>query len=131
MSARGTALVVIVLLVPRFARRAANGERQRPEPLFRDLDVTLQALPVLARVDPAQRLVEAAERFRFALEEGEIDGILGASLRVVADVTHLARPAGAPVSLSTLHVLEYLAPAILQQPPQFRASLGGHVVSIS
>ena len=131
MPARGTALVLIALFVPRFARRTANGERQRAQPLLRDLDVTLQAQSVLARLDPAEGLVEAAERFRLALEEREVDGILGAHLRVVADVTHLAGSAGAPVAPATLHVLEDLAPAGFQQPPQFRPSLGGHVVSVS
>src|ERR1700736_5103608 len=86
MPARGTVLSLIVLLVPRFARRATNGERLGPQPLLRDLDVTRQALPVLARLDPAECLVQAAERFRFALEESEVDGILGARLRVVDDV---------------------------------------------
>jgi hypothetical protein len=131
MPARRTPLVLIGLLVPRFARRAANGEWQCTQPLLRDLDVTLQALSVLARFDPAEGLVEAAERFRLALEEREVDGILGAHLRVVADVPHLAASAGAAVALSTLHVLEYLAPAGFQQPPQFCPSLGGHVVSAS
>jgi hypothetical protein len=131
MPARRTALVLISLLVPRFARRTANGERQRPQPLLRDLDLTLQALSVLSRLDPAEGLVEASERVRLALEEREVDGILGAHLRVVADVTDLAASAGAPIALSTLHVLEYLAPAGFQQPPQFCPSLGGHVVSVS
>ena len=89
--------MLIGLLVPRFARRTANGERQRAQPLLRDLDVTLHALSVLARLDPAEGLVETAERVRLTLEEREVDGILGAHLRVVADVTHLACSAGAPI----------------------------------
>jgi len=127
MAARGTAVMLSVVLVQRFARGATNGERQRTQPLLRDLDVTLQALPVVARIDPADGFVQPAQRVSLALEERKVHGVAGARLRVVADVTHLTRPAGAPIAHSALHVLKHLAPAVVQQALQFCASCGGHI----
>src|ERR1700730_15197885 len=124
---RGTPSARHVLLVQRLAPGATNGKGQRPEPLFRDLDVAHQTVSILARLDPADGLVEAAERFGLALEEREVDVLLGSRLGDLADITHLGRSASAAVAHAALHLQVYLAATVFQQPPQLRASHVGHV----
>ena len=77
--------------------------------------MTIQAVSILARLDPAKCRVDAAERLRRPLEEREVDGCLAAGLGVIADVTHLGRSAGAPDTLPALHILVDLMPAVLEE----------------
>ena len=125
---RGTARPCRVILVPLLAGGAADGEWQRAQPLFCNLDVTVQAVSILARLDPAKCLVDAAECLRRPLEEREVDGRLAAGLGVIADITHLGRSAGAPDTLPALHVLVDLMPAVLQELREFCPSHAGHLV---
>jgi hypothetical protein len=90
-----------------------------------------QALSILARFDPAERLVEAAECFALALKKRKVDVLLGSSLGDLADVTNLGRPAGAPVAPAVLHVLQYQAAPVFEQLPQLCASRVRHAPTSS
>src|SRR5688572_19070785 len=59
-----------------FAILAADRERQRAEPALGDLFPALEAVPEGALFQPAQRFLNLVERFRFHLDERELDLVL-------------------------------------------------------
>jgi hypothetical protein len=74
---------------------------------------------MLPGVDPPQRLVDAAERLRPPLKQREVERLLATRFRVITEVTHFGQSAGAHDTPSTLQIVTYLTPAVLQELPQF------------
>jgi hypothetical protein len=88
-----------------FARLATHRERQRTESSLRDLALAFDTGPVLARVEPAQRLVDAAQRLGLDLEQGDIDVALDIRVGHFEVITHIGEAVGAPVADAILDLI--------------------------
>ena len=80
-----------VLAVP-FALHAANGERQRLQPLSRDLAAAFGAVAILPGVETHQRFPDPLERVPFHLNQGDFDVLLVVRLGVLGFVQPFGRP---------------------------------------
>jgi hypothetical protein len=65
------------------------------------------------------------------MKQRAVERLLTTRFRVITEVTHFGQSAGAHDTPSTLQILAYLTPAVLQELPQFSWSRDGHVVQIS
>src|SRR5881397_3808778 len=85
----GNLLRFLTILTP-------NRERQRAESLFGDFLAALEAVPVVAVLEPRQGVVYLVERFRLHLNQRELDIFLDVGLRTlhrIEDLRLLAAPA--------------------------------------
>ena len=106
--------VGVRLLASLFARLAPHRERQRSQSSFSNVAVALGTGPILARVELAERVGNAGQRFRPHLKERECQILLNVGLRVFEVVTPLRRSGGAAVTDVMLDVVLQLASALDQ-----------------
>src|SRR4029453_6153293 len=62
---------------------AAYRERERPQPLFRDLLAALEAVAVVALLEAHERVVDLVERLGLHLDKCEFDVVLNIALRAL------------------------------------------------
>jgi hypothetical protein len=108
-----------------FARLATHRERQRAESSLRDLALAFDTGPVLASVEPAQCLVDAAQRLGLHLEQGDVDVALDIRVGHFEVITHVREAIGAPVADAILDLIVQRAPAVAQDLRQDRVPYGG------
>src|SRR5438034_3423999 len=104
-----------------FTVLAAHGEGERAQPLLGDLFAAVEAVAVVALLEPPQRVVDLVERLRLHLDERELDVLLNVGLGALHGVEHFVELA-APGALSS-HVAHFalnlglnLALALLEHP---------------
>ena len=93
------------LLASFLARPAADRERQGPQPSFGNRASAFETGAVLVGVEPNERFIDAGERLRPHLEQGQLDILLNVGVRTFEVITYLLRSVRAPVANATLNVV--------------------------
>src|SRR5215470_12681751 len=118
-----------------FAVLAAYREWQRTQPLFSDLFATLEAVTVIALLEPRERIVDLVERLGLHLNEREFDVVLDVGLGALDGIEDLVLAAHrrfrADVANLSLNFRLDLAPAVFEHLFQLvitglRFYLGAH-----
>src|SRR5712691_1622779 len=94
---------------------AAHREGQRAQPLLSDLFAAVEAVAVVALLEPRERVVDLVERLRLHLDEREFDVLLNVGLGALDRVEHFVELA-APSALSP-HVPHFALVLGLNLPP--------------
>ena len=115
-----------------FAVLAADRERQRPQPLLGDFLAALEAVAVVALLEPRERVVDLVERLRLHLDERELDVFLDVGFGALDRVEHLVQLAApgalfADVAHLALDLGLNLATALVEHLLQFGIASPRHL----
>jgi hypothetical protein len=86
------------------AYSASGRERHGAQTRFGDLDVALNARPIVAGVEPEYRVVDAAQSFRLHLQQCEFDVLERAGVRRLEFIAAGMFPIGPAIANATLEV---------------------------
>ena len=115
------ALTLLGRLTSFFAILATHREGKGSQAPFGDLVAALETVAVGVFVEPSQCHVDLVQRFRFHLDQRELDLFLDVDLGALALVEHLALlgDVGPRVANLALNFVHQLAAAVLEHLPQF------------
>jgi hypothetical protein len=110
---------------------AAHGKWQRAQAALGNLLAALEAVAERAFLEPAKRFLDLVERFRFHLDERELDIVLNVGLGRLGCIQHTVcrtvRPFRAYVSNLLVHLAQDFATTLLEYPLQLRVPIAGHL----
>jgi hypothetical protein len=107
-----------LLFVGCLAARATNGERQRLQPLPRDLAAAVGAVAILSGVETQQPFPDTLERLALHLNQGDFDVLLVVRLGVLGFVQSSGRPPRGQAADPMLQHALQLPLAVVQHRPQ-------------
>src|SRR5262245_2058274 len=117
--ASGELTLPLLGVLPSFlAILAPDRERQGTKPLLRNFLAAIEAVSVVALLEPHQRVVDFVERFRLHLDQGELEIFLDVGLSALDRVEHLVQLAAPrPLFPDSAHFalnfgLNFTAPAV-------------------